>query len=143
MPPQDFSILPYDDALHREQVVDLWRAVFGYDAPHNEPGLVIDKKLAVDDGLFFVALSQGCVLGTVMAGYDGHRGWIYSLAVPPEARGQGLGSALLAHAQEQLAARGCIKVNLQVVEGNETALRFYEARGFCVEARASMGKKLG
>ncbi len=81
------TIAHYDDDHHREQVVALWRFVFGYDTAHNAPDLAIDKKLAVDDGLFFVALDDGAVIGTVMAGYDGHRGWIYSLAVHPERRG--------------------------------------------------------
>ena len=59
----------------------LWRNVFGYEADHNRPELAIDKKIATGDGLFFVAGNQHTVLGTVMAGYDGHRGWIYYVAV--------------------------------------------------------------
>ena len=69
-------ITSYDDGRHRHQVVALWETVFGYDAPHNAPALVIDKKLAVHDDLFFLALAEGAVVGTVLAGYDGHRGWL-------------------------------------------------------------------
>src|SRR5687768_16912726 len=69
------SITLFDDGTHREQVVALWRSVFGYEAAHNDPGLSIDRKMAVADGLFFVALVGGEVAGTIMAGYDGHRGW--------------------------------------------------------------------
>jgi ribosomal protein S18 acetylase RimI-like enzyme len=77
-----------------------------------------------------------------MAGYDGHRGWIYSMAVAPDRRGQGLGSRLLDHALEALKKRGCVKVNLQILESNEAVRRFYEANGFTAEPRLSMGKVL-
>jgi len=78
----DPSIIAYSDATHRAAVIALWETVFSYDAPHNHPAVPIDKKLAVHDGLFFVALSGTTVIGTIMAGYEGH-GWIYSLAVSP------------------------------------------------------------
>lgn len=132
----------YDNARHREPVILLWQTVFGYEAPHNAPGRVIDKKLNVDDGLFFVALDDMAVIGTVMAGYDGHRGWIYAMAVMPEYRRQGVGSLLLAHAENALSARGCMKVNLQIVEGNETVAAFYCRSGYGTEKRISMGKRL-
>lgn len=136
------TIVPYDDTVHRGPVADLWRSVFGYDAPHNRPERAIDKKLAVDDGLFFVALCEAVVTGTVMAGYDGHRGWIYALAVTPEYRGRGIGSMLLTHAEGQLFRRGCMKINLQIVEGNAAVKTFYLGSGYAVEARISMGKRL-
>jgi len=121
-------------------VVHLWNAVFGYGTAHNAPALVIDRKLDAADGLFVVAVLGDQVLGTVMAGYDGHRGWIYALAVRPERRREGLGSRLLAAAERVLASRGCVKINLQVVEGNDGARLFYEARGYVAESRLSMGK---
>ena len=124
------------------QVAALWREVFAYDSPHNAPALVIEKKLAQRDGLFFVARLGQSVVGTVMAGYDGHRGWIYSLAVLPDQRGNGIGSRLLRHAEARLAELGCIKVNLQIVEGNEAAVGFYERHGYDIEPRISMGKRL-
>ena len=132
----------YDDASHREEVMALWRTVFGYDAAHNDPGRAIDMKLQVRDGLFFVALVEDRVVGTAMAGYDGHRGWIYSIAVHPDCRRKGLGSALLQNAMEKLLDRGCMKVNLQILQENQSVKRFYEANGFSVEERVSMGKKL-
>ena len=141
------TIASYNNEVHRDQVVQLWRSIFGYDTPHNAPALAIDRKLAIDDGLFFVAVNDDAVLGTVvvgtvMAGYDGHRGWIYSLAVAPNYRGHGLGSRLLARAEDQLASRGCLKINLQVLPGNGNAQAFYEANGYAVEERISMGKRL-
>ena len=135
------AIITYDDALHRERVMALWREVFGYPAAYNDPAFAIDRKIAVDD-LFWVAEQDGAVCGTVMAGYDGHRGWIYSMAVSPDHRGQGLGSRLLEHALDALKKRGCVKVNLQILESNEAVRRFYEANGFTAEPRLSMGKVL-
>jgi ribosomal protein S18 acetylase RimI-like enzyme len=134
-------ILTYDDARHRDRVMALWREVFGYLAAYNDPAFAIDRKIAVDD-LFWVAEDGDDVLGTVMAGYDGHRGWIYSMAVAPNQRGRGLGSRLLDHALKSLKRRGCVKVNLQILESNEAVRRFYEANGFTAEPRLSMGKVL-
>jgi ribosomal protein S18 acetylase RimI-like enzyme len=135
-------ITSYDDGRHRRQVVALWETVFGYDAPHNEPALVIDRKLAVRDDLFFLALAEGAVVGTVLAGYDGHRGWLYSVAVHPSHRHQGLGRALVSHAERALVDRGCVKINLQIIAGNASVTAFYETLGFAVEERVSMGKRV-
>lgn len=138
------NITPFDNDQHRNPVISLWTEVFGYEAEHNVPDLVIDKKLAYGDGLFFVALGDKgkTVIGTVMAGYDGHRGWIYSLAVSPRHRKQGIGSELLLCAERALSRLGCIKINLQIMEGNEAVQRFYRASGYDTEKRISMGKRL-
>ncbi len=136
------AITNYHDAIHRGQVVALWEAVFGYKTAHNRPGLVIDKKLQVDDELFFVALSGDQVVGTIMAGYDGHRGWIYSVAVSPAHRRQGIGAQLVSHAERVLIEKGCVKINLQIMEGNESVSAFYSSLGFSVEKRLSMGKPI-
>ncbi len=136
------TITPFLNAVHRGQVVALWNAVFGYDAAHNAPGLVIDGKIAVDDGLFFVALAGAEIVGTVMAGFDGHRGWIYSLAVSPSHRREGIGSRLVMQAERALAERGCMKINLQIIEGKERVASFYSALGYSIEKRVSMGKRI-
>jgi len=94
---------------------------------------VIDKKLALGDGLIFVAEAGGAVVGSVMAGYDGHRGWIYSLAVLPEYRRRGVGSRLMRHAEEQLKLLGCPKINLQIMQGNEAVEAFYRKLGYQTE----------
>ncbi len=134
------TIMPYVDALHRSQVISLWEAAFGYQATHNRSDLVIDKKIDVDDQLFFVAVDGVAVVGTTMAGYDGHRGWIYSVAVSPSHRRQAIGSRLVSHAERALACKGCMKINLQIIEGNDSAVAFYAALGYSVEKRISMGK---
>jgi ribosomal protein S18 acetylase RimI-like enzyme len=135
-------ITPFLDAAHRSQVAALWQAVFHYGTAHNEPGLVIDKKLAAGDQLFLVAVAGTSVVGTVMAGYDGHRGWIYSVAVSPAHRRQGIGSRLVSAAEEALIKLGCMKINLQIAEGNESVAGFYLSLGFAVENRISMGKRV-
>lgn len=139
---QQIMVLPFDNATHRSQVVGVWRASFGYDTAHNEPGLVIDSKLVMNDELFFVAMDGDEVVGTVMAGYDGHRGWLYSVAVRPSHRKRGVGTLLVAHAERALTARGCLKINLQIIENNAALAPFYAAMGYCVEPRISMGKLL-
>jgi ribosomal protein S18 acetylase RimI-like enzyme len=137
------TITPFLKDAHSEQVAALWRTVLGYETAHNRPSLVIEKKLAVDHHLFFVALSSNSdVIGTVMAGYDGHRGWLYSLAVSPAHRRRGIGSQLVRFAERALADKGCMKVNLQIMEGNESVATFYARLGFSVEKRVSMGKRL-
>ena len=134
--------MPFVNAAHRSQVVALWETVFGYEAAHNKPSLVVDKKVAVDDQLFFVAVADNEVVGTIMAGYDGHRGWIYSMAVSPSCRRQGIGSRLVSHAERALISKGCVKINLQIMEGNESVIEFYSSLGFAVERRISMGKPI-
>jgi len=136
------AIIAYSDVKHRREVIELWKSVLGYDAPHNAPELSIDRKLAVQDGLFFVAQEDGHVVGTVLAGYDGHRGWLYSVAVHPKFRKQRLGAGLIGRAEQALIDRGCVKINLQIVGGNASVTAFYESLGYAVEPRVSMGKKI-
>lgn len=135
-------IVEYEDSAHRAAVLALWPAVFGYETAHNEPSLALDRKVSAADGLFWVAVEDGVVVGAIMAGYDGHRGWLYSLAVPEGKRNSGLGSALVGHAEEVLRARGCVKINLQILAGNEGVESFYAKLGFVSEERISMGKVL-
>ena len=136
------DVRPYDDATDREQVVALWRTVFGYETAHNDPALAIEKKLDAGDRLFFVADASGELVGTAMAGYDGHRGWLYAVAVHPEARRSGIGSRLVRHAERALEELGCMKINLQLLATNAATVDFYESIGYVVEPRISMGKVL-
>ena len=136
------TIASYDNRLHRDQVISLWKEVFGYEADHNAPQLVIDKKLEFGDGLFYIALDNKRVVGTIMAGYDGHRGWIYSIAVSPNYQKKGIGSSLLTFAERKLSELGCMKINLQIMEGNEVVEEFYLANEYQTEKRISMGKRL-
>ena len=98
------QIVEYSNPHHRQPVIDLWNRSFGYDTAHNTPSLAIDRKLAVDDALFFVALDQGQVIGTLMAGYDGHRGWLYALAVTRNSAGSALAEPWCAMANKPCRA---------------------------------------
>ena len=89
-----------------------------------------------------VALEGPVVVGSVMAGYEGHRGWISRIAVLRAHRHKRIGHALLSEAERRLAALGCIKINLQVVKTNSAVVRFYEEAGYEVEPRVSMSKHL-
>ena len=102
----------------------------------------IERKTSRDPDLFLVAVTDDRVVGTVMGGYDGHRGWVYSLAVDEAKRHTGIGSALMDEIEQALKSLGCLKVNLQVVGSNSGVVEFYEKLGFSVEDRISMGKRL-
>lgn len=135
------EIRPYREA-DEAAVVRLWRVVFPDDPPWNEPTLVIRRKLGVQPELFLVAVDDGCLVGTALAGFDGCRGWVHHVAVAPEARRARIGSRLVCQAAEGLRALGCPKVNLQVRAGNEAAVGFYASLGFDVEQRVSMAQLL-
>ncbi len=129
-----------------DALVELWRVVFPeYDdpsRPQRAPRPSIARKLDWADGLFWVADDAGTLIGTVMAGYDGHRGWIYSLGVRPDQRRTGLGGQLVAHAESTLARLGCIKVNLQVLDANAGGQAFWAAAGYALDPVVSFGKRL-
>ncbi len=140
------AIRPFERA-DTDAVLAVWRDAFPQyedaDAPpHRDPLRSIELKLATQPELFFVAISGARVVGTLMAGFDGHRGWLYSFGVSNDARRLGIGRALIAHAERALAARGCLKIDLQVLPGNDDACRFYAALGYRVEDRISFGKTL-
>ncbi|WP_345319716.1 GNAT family acetyltransferase [Novipirellula rosea] len=124
----------------RDYVISLWDDVFPDSTGHNDAAASIDRKCNVGDGLFFVAEKNATVVGTIIAGYDGHRGWIYSLAVDPTQRRKGIGSMLVQHVEQTLSELGCPKVNLQVRSQNSSIVTFYHAIGYDTEERISMGK---
>lgn len=134
-------IRPYDDS-DESAVIALWNDVLPDSAPHNDPATSIRNKLAVERDLFFVADVNASIVGTVMGGYDGHRGWVYSVAVDPGYRRRGIATSLIQRLQAALIRRGCLKMNLQVRSTNAEVIAFYKTLGFDVEDRISMGKRL-
>lgn len=122
-------------------VIRLWDRC-GLIRPWNDPHKDIARKLGVRRDLFLVAVDAGTIVGTVMVGYDGHRGWINYLAVEPADQKRGLGRALMAAAETLLLREGCPKVNLQIRAGNEGVVAFYRRLGYDVEEMVSMGKRL-
>ena len=135
------SIRAYRDEDH-DQVVSLWTRAFPNALARNDPVLDIRRKLGVQRELFLVAAEGDSVLGTTMAGYEGHRGWLHLVAVTPEARGRGVGARLVREAERRLTELGCPKLNLQILESNRQVVGFYERLGFRVERRVSMGRVL-
>lgn len=124
-----------------DAVVELWQAA-GLTRPWNDPHKDIARKLRVRPEWLLVAVAGDEVVGTVMAGYDGHRGWINYLAVAAGQRRAGLGRALMAEAERLLGEAGCPKVNLQLRQGNDEALAFYESLGYVRDDVVSLGRRL-
>ncbi len=135
------EIRSYRDSDH-DAVVSLWREVFPDAPPRNDPMRDLARKLDVQPELLLVALGDAGLIGTTMAGYDGHRGWVYLVAVAHAARGRGVASALMQETEARLAALGCPKLNLQVRASTPEIVQFYESLGYRVEERISMGKLL-
>ena len=135
---------PADEAA----AVALWHAC-GLLRPWNDPHKDIARKLAEQPELFLVAVLPGAqpdgadrLIGTVMAGYDGHRGWVYYLAVDPAWQRHSLGRCLMQRVEADLLARGCPKINLMVRAENTAVLDFYARLGFSADASVSLGKRL-
>jgi alkanesulfonate monooxygenase SsuD/methylene tetrahydromethanopterin reductase-like flavin-dependent oxidoreductase (luciferase family)/ribosomal protein S18 acetylase RimI-like enzyme len=128
-----------DDAA---AVAALWRRVFHDDSPWRAPEAIFERRRRRQGELFLVATLDGAVVGTTVAGYDGHRGWLYRVAVAPEHQRRGLGRELVAEAERRLRQLGCPKVNVQIEGENRDVVGFYERLGWAVEDRVSMGKAL-
>lgn len=128
---------PRDEAA----IIELWQRC-GLTRPWNNPQLDIERKLTVQPEWFLVGLIDGRLAASVMAGYDGHRGWINYLAVDPEYQRMGLGRLLMQQAERHLANAGCPKINLQIRSDNSDARGFYESLGFVQDPVVSYGKRL-
>ena len=126
-----------------DAVVALWEACFPDDPARNEPRGMIERKLARDPDLFWVATDGDATVGALMAGYDGVRGWLYHLGVDPDRRREGIARQLVDRAVLELEALGCIKVNLQVRRTNSDVIALYEALGWTEDHSESMGRVLG
>ena len=125
-----------------ESVVALWESI-GLTRLWNDPRKDIARKLGVQPELFVVAIGDDDrIVGTVMAGYDGHRGWMNYLAARPGVRGTGVGRALVEHVEEALHALGCPKVSIQVRSSNAQVVAFYEHLGYSVDDTIDLGKRL-
>jgi ribosomal protein S18 acetylase RimI-like enzyme len=136
----DLAIRPFifED---QEAVIALWQAC-RLVVPQNDPVLDIRTKVRFQPDLFLVARFDGRLVGTIMAGYEGHRGWINYLAVAPDRRRQRIGNALMNAAEVKLQALGCPKINLQVRRTNAAVIAFYRAMGFREDDVISLGKRL-
>ena len=135
-----FEIVRYSSEF-QAAVVDLWKKC-GLIVPQNDPVEDIQKKLEFQPDLFFVGLLDSRAVGSIMVGYEGHRGWINYLAVAPECQKRGYGRMLVQRATHELKKRGCLKVNLQVRRSNSSAIEFYKHLGFKEDGVISLGMRL-
>jgi ribosomal protein S18 acetylase RimI-like enzyme len=124
-----------------DAVVQLWEDC-GLTRPWNDPREDIRRKLDVQPELFRVVEDEGEVIATVMTGFDGHRGWIYYLAVQPSRRGEGHARALIADAERRLIELGCPKLMLMVRSENSAVVELYEHLDYISESTLVMGKRL-
>lgn len=135
-----FEIVRYRSE-HQDAVVDLWKRC-NLIVPQNDPVEDIQKKLDFQPALFFVAMLNSELIGSVMAGYEGHRGWLNYLAVLPSYQKRGYGRKLVEKAIDELKKMGCPKVNLQIRRSNVSATDFYKHLGFRDDDVISLGKRL-
>lgn len=131
------SFQPADE----DAVVALWQEC-GLTRPWNDPRKDIARKLALQPELFLVGAIDGNIVATTMVGYDGHRGWVYYLAVARAHRQQALGRALMNKAESLLLELGCPKLNLQIRTSNAEVIAFYRSLGYQQDDAVSFGKRL-
>ena len=137
---ENMEIRPFE-TRDEDAVVQLWKDC-GLVVPWNNPHRDIRRKLKVQPEMFLVACSNGRVIASVMAGYDGHRGWINYLAVHPRHRRAGIGRRMMEEAESRLRQAGCPKINLQVRTTNIGVIEFYRGLGFRMDDAVSLGKRL-
>ena len=134
------QIRPYHES-DENAVVALWGKC-GLVVPWNDPRKDILRKLTVQRDMFLVGLVDDKVVAAVMAGYEGHRGWINYLAVDPSCQKKGYGRLMMDAAEARLRKLGCPKINLQIRTSNTKVIAFYKALGYTVDDVVSMGKRL-
>lgn len=122
-------------------LIALWNET-GLATPQNDSVKDIERKLKVDPDLLLVALRGENLVGSIMGGYDGHRGWINYLAVAPSFQRQGIASQLMHRVEAELLRKGCPKINLQVRNTNAHVLAFYAALGYLDDNVVGLGKRL-
>ena len=133
-------IRPFQEG-DEEALVFLWN-MCKLTVPWNNPYKDIVRKLQVQAELFLVGFLEDKLIASVMAGYDGHRGYINYFAVHPNFQLRGYGKQLMDNIENKLRELGCPKINLQIREGNDKVFSYYQILGFVEEKRINMGKRL-
>ena len=126
---------------HQKDVIQLWQEC-GLVVPWNDPQRDIERKLTTQSELFLVGLINDEIITTAMAGYDGHRGWVYYLAVKPQYQKKEIGRQIMKEVEIRLHELGCPKLNIIVRTTNLDVINFYKAIGYKVDAVTNMGKQL-
>jgi ribosomal protein S18 acetylase RimI-like enzyme len=134
------NIRPFQNS-DESAVIDLWQKC-NLVRSVNNPKKDIQRKLAVNPDLFLVGLIDDKLIATVIAGYEGHRGWINYLAVHLEYRRQGYARQIMVEAEKLLRGLDCPKINLQVRTSNSEVMEFYRRIGYSVDDVVSLGKRL-
>lgn len=122
-------------------LIELWKRC-GITRPWNDPDKDIERKLAVQSHMFLVGFVDDHMVASVMAGYDGHRGWVNYLAVCPASQRRGYGRELMQYAENLLRQAGCPKINIQIRSDNEDVVDFYRSLDYTMDEVVSMGKRL-
>ncbi len=123
-------------------VVALWQ-VAGLTRPWNDPHADFARAVTGPASAVLGArVASGGLVGTAMVGHDGHRGWVYYLAVAPAARGTGLGRELMAACERWLVAHGVPKIQFMVRTDNAPVLGFYEHLGYQQQDVVVLGRRL-
>jgi ribosomal protein S18 acetylase RimI-like enzyme len=135
-----FQIVRYS-SKYQKAVIDLWKKC-DLIVPQNDPVEDIQKKLEFQPQLFLIALLDGQLIGSVMVGYEGHRGWLNYLAILPNYQKQGYGKKLVFKAIDELKKFGCLKVNVQIRKNNPSAIEFYKHVGFKDDNVIGLGMRL-
>lgn len=133
-------IRPFEDK-DETAVIGLWHEA-GVSRPWNDPKADIERKRKVQPELFLVGELSGQVVASAMAGYDGHRGWVYYLAVLPSVQRRGYARALMREVERLLIALGCPKLNLQVRTDNQAVIDFYHRIGYATDRVSGLGRRL-
>ena len=131
------SFLTSDESI----VIDLWHRC-NLVVPQNDPKKDMAMKLKVQPELFLVGIISERIVSTAMAGYDGHRGWVYYLAVDPDYQRKGIGRQMMEKVEKSLRELGCQKINVQVRSSNESVVSFYKQLGFSNDDVIGLGKRL-
>ena len=125
----------------RASVIELWHES-GLTRPWNNPDKDITRKQAFQPDLFLVGELNGKIIASAMAGYDGHRGSVFYLAVTPRSQKAGYGQALMAEVESLLVSMGCPKLNILIRSTNTDVIKFYNSIGYEVDDVVSVGKRL-
>jgi ribosomal protein S18 acetylase RimI-like enzyme len=124
-----------------DDVIDLWQQA-GLTRPWNEPSADLRRAVEGPSSALLLGIHDSRLVATVMVGHDGHRGWVYYLAVDPDARGNGYGRQMMAAAETWLRQRAIPKLNLMVRDGNDSAIDFYRFLGYHGDAVRVLSRRL-
>lgn len=122
-------------------VIALWEAC-GLTRPWNDAAADFRRALEGTTSDILCLEQDGMLMATVMVGYDGHRGWVYYLAVSPDCRDKGLGRRMMEAAENWLRDRDAPKIQLMVRDDNEQAIGFYKAVGYEIQPVVTIGRRL-